>query len=230
MTGKQRTRNSWHAMRDRCLNSRNERYHRYGGRGIDICPEWNTFAQFYLDMGDRPEGYSLERVDNDKGYERGNCKWALPKEQSNNTRRCVFIEHRGKRQTVAQWSRETGIRTATLRARIRRGWTIAQVFNPNTERGAKRPRLPRPVFPCLVEGCNKSCPSDLCTRHRQQRLRGKPLTVKVWRGIQKLRESDVRAIRDACALGQPHNDLALKFGVSRSTIGDIKRRHSWRNI
>lgn len=79
---------SWGKMKDRCLNKNNHAYKNYGGRGIKICPEWlNSFENFYRDMGERPEGKSIDRIDNNGNYEPSNTKWSTPKEQMNNTRK-----------------------------------------------------------------------------------------------------------------------------------------------
>ncbi len=78
---------SWSGMKRRCINKTNHAYSRYGGRGINICDRWITsFENFYSDMGHKPEGYSIERINNDGNYEPDNCKWATPAEQSKNKR------------------------------------------------------------------------------------------------------------------------------------------------
>lgn len=80
---------SWHHMKGRCLNPKDYDYKNYGGRGIDICQDWvDSFESFYKDMGPKPSrNHSLERIDNSKGYNKENCKWATRKEQNNNQRK-----------------------------------------------------------------------------------------------------------------------------------------------
>lgn len=111
----------WVAIKTRCLNPKSSAYKYYGGRGITICDRWrNSFENFFSDMGTRPTPlHSIERKNNDLGYSPDNCKWATKLEQANNTR----TEYLGKRQTLAQWSRETGIHKRTIRARLfELGW------------------------------------------------------------------------------------------------------------
>lgn len=76
---------SWTQMIDRCERTTHEAYHRYGGRGIKVCKAWrNSFEAFYADMGARPKGLTIDRIDNDGNYELSNCKWSTPKQQANN--------------------------------------------------------------------------------------------------------------------------------------------------
>lgn len=127
---------AWQSMRWRCLNKSRRDYKDYGGRGIKICERWGSFESFLADMGLRPAGLTLERNDVNGNYEPGNCRWATPKEQSNNKRNNAVLEFGGRRLNVSQWSEALGIPKDTLRERLIRGWTAeAALTTPVMNRG-----------------------------------------------------------------------------------------------
>jgi hypothetical protein len=102
-------------MRRRCHTPDDAQFHYYGGRGITVCERWHVFENFLADMGECPPGHSIERIDNDGNYEPGNCRWIKRERQMNNTRRSVWIEWRGKRQTSTDWAHEFGVHPMRFR-------------------------------------------------------------------------------------------------------------------
>jgi hypothetical protein len=115
---------SWQGMRSRCRNSAREKFSRYGGRGIEICDRWNDFANFLADMGERPAGTSLDRIDNDGNYEPGNCRWATPAEQRNNNSQLRLITHDGETKCLSHWCAIYGVKYETTIARLKRGMSF----------------------------------------------------------------------------------------------------------
>lgn len=125
----------WSDMRSRCAVLSGRNYENYGGRGIAICARWRRFENFYADMGEPPEGTSIDRIDNDKGYSPENCRWATVFEQANNRRSNIVISYNGRSQTVTQWSREFGVPYCRLRSRLALGWDIERALTaPSQER------------------------------------------------------------------------------------------------
>ena len=123
---KSRTYKLWMAMRNRCDRINQD----YSCRGIVYDERWKSFENFLEDMGEAPEGLSLDRIDCNGNYHKANCRWATRVEQANNTRANVFIEWDGKRQTRSQWEKELGMRPTTLRSRIRAGWPLERAMKP----------------------------------------------------------------------------------------------------
>jgi len=117
-----KTYKAWSSMRQRCGNKSNHAYADYGGRGIAVCPEWlNSFPRFLEDMGIKPDGMSLDRIDNNKGYSPSNCRWATHTEQMRNRRNNRPLTIGGETKLLCEWEAETGISHATIQNRIKRG-------------------------------------------------------------------------------------------------------------
>jgi hypothetical protein len=117
---------AWCAMHARCRPTWKDA-HLYHGRGIAVCRRWGDFRNFLADMGERPPGrrISIDRRDNDKGYEPGNCRWATPAQQSRNTRQNRFVFLNGERITLYDAIAAIGIKPATYERRKRLGWSAA---------------------------------------------------------------------------------------------------------
>jgi len=94
------TYSTWSAMRARCHNPKNKCFNLYGGRGIRVCERWNDFANFLTDMGQKPEGMSIDRVDNDGPYDPSNCRWATLQTQARNKRQLSIRNRNNKGQFV----------------------------------------------------------------------------------------------------------------------------------
>jgi hypothetical protein len=115
-----KTYKTWISMRNRCKNKKNKRFDDYGGRGISVCDEWSEFSIFLADMGEKPEGMSIDRIDNDKGYSPENCRWATPKEQARNRRSTIMIEHKGEVLFIDDFAAEIGLSESGARKRVLR--------------------------------------------------------------------------------------------------------------
>ncbi|MDR6826475.1 hypothetical protein J2X48_000721 [Bosea sp. BE271] len=123
----------WCGMKARCHNEKNPAYPRYGGRGIKVCPEWQSFETFYADMGDRPsEAHSLDRVDTNEGYSRQNCRWATATQQARNTRRNLILTVDSESHPISVWAELTGIKYGTLISRFKRGWDPSKIVSSRT--------------------------------------------------------------------------------------------------
>jgi hypothetical protein len=112
----------WVDMIRRCNNPNRENYKDYGGRGISVCDEWMTFEGFYRDMGDPPQGMSIERNDVNGNYEPSNCRWATIKEQQLNTTRSRFVVVDGEKLNVSTAAAKYGLSTTILKWRLDQGW------------------------------------------------------------------------------------------------------------
>jgi len=109
---------SWQAMRQRCNNPGNIGYATYGGRGISVCQEWDSYEQFLSDMGERPSGWTLDRIDPNGNYCKDNCRWISRKEQNRNRRDNRRFEFEGELRTIPEIAEMVGLKEATLRRRL----------------------------------------------------------------------------------------------------------------
>lgn len=109
----------WSEMHARCHRTTHRLYSEYGGRGIAVDPRWSDFERFLKDMGPRPAGMTLERVDNNGGYTPSNCVWASRAQQIRNTRRTILIEIDGRQQCLKDWCDEFGVKPSTVSWRVR---------------------------------------------------------------------------------------------------------------
>ena len=116
----------------RCNCPTDKSYHNYGGRGIKISSEWNTFEAFkkWSESNGYKEGLWIDRINNDMDYSPDNCRWATPKEQQNNKRTCVYVTINGITKTISQWADETGICYATICRRLQLGWQGEDLLKP----------------------------------------------------------------------------------------------------
>lgn len=123
---------TWQSIKQRCLNPNTTHYHRYGGRGITMHPEWvEDFVKFLSDVGEPAErGMTLDRIDNDGNYEPGNVRWVGRKEQANNRSSNVVVEYDGKSMNLKQWAEHLGWKYGLIASRWKLGTRGAELFAP----------------------------------------------------------------------------------------------------
>jgi hypothetical protein len=121
---------AWAAMKSRCTNPNVPGYKRYGGRGIGYDPDWEGFPNFYRDMGDPTTPlHTLERIDNNAGYSKANCRWATKKEQACNTRQTVLVEINGETKCFHDWCKEYNITPGIVYYRMKKGVDIKRALS-----------------------------------------------------------------------------------------------------
>lgn len=121
---------TWASMKDRCSNSNHRNYACYGGKGIRVCERWMKFHNFLEDMGPKPSPlHTIDRIDSHGDYEPGNCRWADPITQGQNTSRVKNININGQVKCLAEWARHFNIKKATVKSRIKAGWSIESALN-----------------------------------------------------------------------------------------------------
>lgn len=119
----------WASMRNRCNNPNIPQWKDYGGRGITVCKRWDSFATFVADMGPRPNGYLLDRINNDKGYSPSNCRWTTRSQQQLNQRRTRKITIEGREYIAQELAQKYGFKTDTLIERAAKIKTFAELVD-----------------------------------------------------------------------------------------------------
>lgn len=125
---KSKTYGSWVDMIRRCTQPHNKNYQHYGGRGIKVCKRWSKFVNFLEDMGEVPMGYQIDRIDNDQGYCKSNCRWATRKQQARNKQYNHLVTYQEKTLCLSEWAEQTGIAKDTIRHRLKNGWPVEKAL------------------------------------------------------------------------------------------------------
>ncbi len=151
---------TWSSMRSRVLRPTDDNYPLYGARGISICSRWlvgegslGGFECFLADMGPRPQGHSLDRIDGEGGYEPGNCRWATPSVQGRNIRTVRKITFNGATKTTFEWAEVTGVPGPVIGRRVRVGWDVERaLYTPVAARSPRKKSTRRPPLDIRVVG------------------------------------------------------------------------------
>lgn len=154
--------NVWKAMVNRCHCAGNTAYDKYGGRGIKVCDRWRDFLKFYEDMGDVPEGMTIDRIDVNGDYEPSNCRWASMRQQARNKRNTTFLTCFGETKSIQDWADQFGIKAKTVKKRLKSGWSAEDAIN--------RPIMTISEVSALGhEGFNKKNPIELRSKESIRR-------------------------------------------------------------
>ena len=135
---------TWRNMKQRCSNKNRKDYKNYGGKGVKVCNKWkNDFQQFCLDMGTRPDGYLLDRIDYNGNYEPKNCRWVSVAKSSRNKSTNNWIDFNGTTNTIGDWSKKLGGHKSLIRTRLKQGWSIEKAITTSVNSKLQR-RYPSP--------------------------------------------------------------------------------------
>lgn len=135
---------SWQMMRRRCAGYTPTHKERYTDRGITVCERWQDFANFLADLGERPDGKTLDRIDNNLGYSPENCRWATSQEQRLNKSNTRWLTLNGVTKCARQWAKDLGLSQMTVLKRIKAGWPMEEVLSAkhfHEQKGRRRAPL-----------------------------------------------------------------------------------------
>ena len=119
----------WDSTHGRCYREGNASYPTYGAVGVTVCARWHTFENFLEDMGIRPKGLQLDRIDGRKGYCPENCRWITRKEQARNRKSNLILRYEGEEKTAVEWAEDLDLTYGTLIKRINRGWSTDRALS-----------------------------------------------------------------------------------------------------
>lgn len=160
---------TWLNMRARCVNPKNEFWHDYGGRGIRVCQRWDDYSLFLADMGRRPAGCTIDRIDNDGHYEPGNCRWATSVEQGFNKRNNRFVTLNGERMKLDRAASIVGIPADTIRDRLHQGWSEERAMSQPV--GVRHDDVCRRIVDDLAAGPRRAMDLDYAWASLQKAVR-----------------------------------------------------------
>lgn len=132
---------TWQRMKTRCLNPASADYARYGGRGIGVCARWLVYDNFLADMGPRPAGLQLDRINNEGHYEPGNCRWVSKQQNARNRSSNVQITRDGITKIVVEWCEELSLDPEIVYRRLRDGWRPEHALLPKGSKNPNRPAI-----------------------------------------------------------------------------------------
>ena len=192
---------AFNMTKQRCYNPLCKDYRYYGGRGVTIDPRWLADPlNMVVDMGLRPEGYTLERENNDMPYRKDNCVWATRYTQAQNTRSNSIIEYQGEARSISEWERLKGFKPRTLKARLNRlGYSVEEAMSKEVKCGG------------LIAGKEYAHIEDQSWRDFSHLTPPKP----------KFSGGDLDRIRVAVASGLSRSEVARRFNTSTTTVSNI---------
>lgn len=177
----------WNDMLGRCRNPNNRQFKDYGGRGISVCERWLIYKNFEADMMPRPEGLTLDRIDNDGNYEPGNCRWATKKEQQRNRRRARYVTIEGVRYRAVELAEKYNMKWSTIVDRAGRGLSFADVVT--SERHVFREGL---ALGGKASGAKQQA-KTLCSHGHAYTPENTYLTKEGWRNCRQCHNAKMRS-------------------------------------
>lgn len=174
---------TWDGMIQRCTNPNFKQWGDYGGRGITVCEEWRDFATFLADMGQPPDGFTIDRINNNLGYNKDNCRWVSRKEQQRNRRNSHIITIDGQTKSIIEWSEILGIAIHTVHSRLQRGWTELEALGVEERNTPKRTSYIRSDARWVEHQGQRMILADWC---RHLGIKSKTVYSRLMRGATEL--------------------------------------------